>query len=504
MIDLTLGPGVTGLVGRNGSGKSTLLQFIAGQAGPPRISGALACSGPVRMLDQSPEVSQRVVDLFGRAADLTDMRRALAGQPTLGPFEAVDWTLEERITAQLTRFGLGQVPLDAPLRQLSGGQVLRAAQAAAFFEPPEILLMDEPSNALDAEARQILRAALDGFQGIALVASHDRALLERVDQIAALEPDGSMSLFGGGWSAFQAAREAERARLSTQADRAERAVKHHRAQAQEAAARQARRARQGKRLRDGSQSKMLLDKAKEGAESAAGGRLRATARRDAAAEQARLDVLARLERITPVAMRFPEVDLPANKLLIELDEVVLSCGDHEIGPVSLSLRGPARLHVTGPNGAGKSTLLRAMAGEILPVSGQVKRFCRVAHLDQSGGLAGVGTLLDVAQAAHSELSRAEIRESLARVGFRGEAVLKPAASLSGGERLRAAIALVSASTDPPPLLLLDEPTNHLDLEAIEALETGLSAWRGAVVLVSHDPYFCRNLGNFSEFSLPSA
>ncbi len=467
------------------------------------VTGEISLSGPVRLLDQSPDPHARICDLFGCAEAWADLKRALAGEATSGAFEEVDWSLEERLSAQLDRFGLSDISPERRLGTLSGGQQLRAALAALFFDAPDILLLDEPTNALDTEAREVLQLALKAHRGLALIASHDRALLETVDRIVSLEPDGSVTLFGGGWSAFQAAKTAERARLGAEADKAGRALRAHRAQSEEAAARQARRARQGKALRDGSQSKMLLDKAKEGAEGAAGGRLRATARRGEALDAAQAAVRERIEIVTPVAMVFPAIVLPATKQVLTLKEAVFAAGDHRVGPVSLSLTGPERLAILGPNGAGKSTLLRGIAGEIAPLSGEMSRPVKCARLDQTGGLTGTGSLIEAARAEHPHLNPAEIRTALAQAGFRGDAALKPVAVLSGGERLRAAIALLGAGGDPAPLLLLDEPTNHLDLDALEALEEGLSQWRGALIVVSHDAHFLRKLEISARFCLNS-
>ncbi len=480
------------------------MKFIAGQVGPPLITGEVIRSGTVRLLDQTPDPAVLLSDLFGVTEALADLHRAQRGEATSGPFETVDWGLEERLRAQLDRFGLPHLAMDRPVGTLSGGQQLRAALAALFFDPPDILLLDEPTNALDLDARAGLMSAATQHKGLILIASHDRALLEHMDRIVALEPDGSASVTGGGWSAYAAAREAERARLTQALGRAERDLKQQKSHAREAQARQERRARQGKKLRDGSQSKMLLDKAKEGAERSSGGRLRAEERRASGLTADREALLQRIEAITPVAMRFPAVNLPGSKGVLELEQACFDMGGHRIGPVSFSITGPERIWLKGPNGAGKSTLLRGITGEIAPVAGRVLRQTKVMRLDQSGGLHGTGTLLEVAQHEHPDLTAAEIRAALARAGFRGDAVEKPAEALSGGERLRAAIALLGAGDDPAPLLLLDEPSNHLDLDAIEALEAGLSDWGGALILVSHDPSFVQNLGSFREIALHAA
>ncbi|MBU1829260.1 MAG: ATP-binding cassette domain-containing protein, partial [Alphaproteobacteria bacterium] len=486
-FDLTLGPGVTGLVGRNGSGKSTLLNFIAGRIGAPLVTGLCTCSHPARLLDQQANPLRRLMDLFGVTEPLLDLWRALRGEATKAAFETIDWTLEERLLAQLDRFGLSDVDLSRTLGTLSGGQQLRARLAALFFDAPEIVLLDEPTNALDRDGQAMVAQALRDHSrihgGIALVASHDRHLLDQMDRIVSLDPDGGVTVFGGGWTAFAAARDADLARLQQTSARMVRQVKHTEAQRRESAARQDRRARQGRKLRDGSQSKLLLDMAKESAQSSASARITAEARKKAALEAERTEIAQKIEVRTPVHMDFPAVHVPPTKQMFQLDEAVFTVGDQKIGPISLSLVGPARLRLSGPNGVGKSTLLRAISGQIAPISGQVNRLVPCAMLDQNGGFShDAGSLIAAAEQAFPSVAGAQLRACLARAGFRGDAAHAPVQDLSGGEKMRARIALLAARPEVPPLLLLDEPTNHLDLAALEALELGLSQWRGAMIV----------------------
>lgn len=500
---------MTGLVGRNGSGKSTVLNFIAGRIGAPLVTGLCTCSHPVRLLDQQAALSVRVMDLFGVSEPLMDLRRAVRGEPTKAAFEAIDWALEERLLAQLDRFGLSDVELSRTLGALSGGQQLRARLAALFFEAPEIVLLDEPTNALDRDGQVMVAQALRDHSrihgGIALVASHDRQLLDHMDRIVSLDPDGGVTVFGGGWTAFAAARDANLARLQQASTRIQRQEKQSEAKRREAAVRQDRRARQGRQLRDGSQSKMLLDKAKEGAQNSASARISADMRKLAAQEREQAEIARQIEVKTPVHMDFPEVSLPPSKQILQLEDAVFAVGGQHIGPINLSLVGPARLRVSGPNGAGKSTLLRAVAGEIAPISGQVTRSVSCAVLDQNGGFSEEsGSLIAAAEQAFPTLAKAQMRACLARAGFRGDAVHAPVQGLSGGEKMRARIALLGAGPEVPPLLLLDEPTNHLDLTALEALEIGVSHWRGAMIVVTHDDVFAQKMAFTGEVSGPFA
>nr|WP_319251273.1 ATP-binding cassette domain-containing protein [uncultured Celeribacter sp.] len=504
-IDLTFGPGFTGLVGRNGSGKTTLLKCIAGRSETGTVTGELCLSGPVRLLDQTPDPASSVAQLFGCADALQDLEHALAGTPTKGAFDDIDWTLGERLAAQLSRFGLDGVPPGTLMGQLSGGQQLRTALAAVFFDAPDIVLLDEPTNNLDAEGQKLVRQCLAEFDGVAIVASHDRRLLEMADRIVSLDPDGGARTVGGGWSVFAADQARATARLQHDAAQIDRHVRQLDRRTEEAAARQARRARQGKSLRDGSQSKMLLDKARDGAESRMSGRKHAAETRRAAALADQQGIARQIEVITPIAMSLPDVIVPSGKRVLTLEQAVFGVGRFRTAPISFSLTGPERVQIRGVNGTGKSTLMRGIMGRLPPVSGQLTLAVPVAMLDQDGGWQGqAGSLLEAAQTRFPQAPLRDIRTALAQAGFRGTACDKPITALSGGELLRAALGLIACTPQPPGLLLLDEPTNHLDLAALAALEAALKDWRGALIFVSHDAEFAENLRPTRVISLEPA
>jgi ATPase subunit of ABC transporter with duplicated ATPase domains len=501
-LTLALGRERTGLVGRNGSGKSTLLRLIAGEIEP--AGGSVQRIGSIGMLAQLADHRQTVAQALGVAGDLARLRRLEIGEGSLDDAAEADWTLEARLHTALVETGLPTMPLDRPVASLSGGERTRAALARLLIEAPDLLLLDEPTNNLDADGRQAVAQLLERWQGGALVASHDRALLERVDRIVELTPVG-ISVFGGAWSAFAEQRDAARARAGAELERASDALRHTERSIQKAREKKARRDSTGRAYASsGSQASILLDAQKQRAE-ASGAREshladRLIGDRTNALEEAR----AKVEVLTPLAIDLPRTDLPGGRQLIVFTDVVMSFEDRPLfGPLSFNIRGPERIAIRGANGSGKTTLFRLMSGELNAVSGEVRRLTdRVAVLDQHVGLLDpAASILDNLRRLNPELTGNEAHAALARFAFRNRAALQIAGTLSGGERLRAGMACVFARREPPFLLLLDEPTNHLDLASVEELEHALRGFDGALIVISHDQAFLQAIGIQREILL---
>jgi len=494
-LTLALGRERTGLVGRNGSGKSTLLRLIAGQAEP--ASGSVQRIGSIGMLAQLADDRQTVAEVLGVDGDLARLHRLESGNGSLDDAAEADWTLEARVHTALIETGLPAMPLDRRVASLSGGERTRAALARLLIEAPDLLLLDEPTNNLDADGRQAVAQLLERWQGGALVASHDRTLLERVDRIVELTPVG-ITVFSGAWSAFAEARDATRARAGAELERASGALRNTERTIQKAREKKARRDSAGRAYASsGSQASILLDAQKQRAEASSARESHLADRllgdRTDALEEAR----AKIEVLTPLSIDLPETNLPGGRQLLVFKEVTMSFEDrHLFGPLSFEVRGPERIAIRGANGSGKTTLFRLMSGELKPASGDISRLTdRIAALDQHVGLLDPAeSILDNLRRLNPALTGNEAHAALARFAFRNRAALQIVGTLSGGERLRAGMACVFATPQPPFLLLLDEPTNHLDLASIEELEQALRGFDGALIVISHDQAFLQAIG----------
>jgi ATPase subunit of ABC transporter with duplicated ATPase domains len=501
-LTLAIGRERTGLVGRNGSGKSTLLRVIDGEIEPAR--GNVQRLGSIGMLAQLADDRLTVAQALGVAGDLARLRRLERGEGTLDDAMDTDWSLETRLHATLVDTGLPALALDRPIASLSGGERTRVALARLLIEAPDLLLLDEPTNNLDADGRQAVAELLERWQGGVLLASHDRALLERVDRIVELTPVG-VTVFGGAWSAFAAARDAARIRAEAELGRASDALRNTKRAVQQAREKKARRDKAGRAYRaSGSQDVMLLDAQKQRAENSGARESHLADRLIGDRAQALDEARAKVEILTPLTIDLPQTNLPGSRELVVFSDVAMAFGDrHLFGPLSFEVCGSERIAIRGANGAGKTTLFRLIMGEMKPASGDISRLTdRVAMLDQHVGLLDpASSILDNLRRLNPELTANEAHAALARLAFRNRAALQLAGTLSGGERLRAGMACVFAAPQPPFLLLLDEPTNHLDLTSIEELETALKGFDGALIVISHDQAFLQAIGIQRELVL---
>ena len=503
-VSLVVGAGSRiGLVGPNGVGKTTLLRLLAGLDAPD--SGSIVRSPPelaVAYLPQELDAHagetllaylERRTGVAAAAAEMDALADRLP-EEVAAYSEALERFLargggdfEIRAAAAAAEVGLPD-RLDQPLESFSGGEAARARLAALLLARFEVFCLDEPTNDLDFAGLERLERFVAELRGSLVVVSHDRAFLDRtVTRIVEIEEgSGGLREWAGGWSDYEAARERARAAQYRRFEEVE-----GRRRELEALVRDRR-----EQARTGSS----LAKRTGGADRRGTHALQTKVRQ---AERA----LERLERVDKPfePWRLQLVLAPTSRsgaVVVRLDGAVLERGSFRLGPLDLELRYGDRLAVIGPNGSGKSTLLGALLGEVPLAVGRrtLGRGVVVGDLDQRRARFDDETPLVEAFARAAAMPAGEARTLLAKFGLGAEDVLRPGATLSPGERTRAAVALVTARG--VNCLVLDEPTNHLDLPAIEELEAALEAFAGTVVLVTHDRRLLERFELTSELRLP--
>lgn len=496
-LSLTVGTGRTGLVAPNGAGKTTLLRLIAGELAP--TAGAVTVTGTLGYLPQNLPLSGDLTtaEVLGVAATVAALHAIEAGDAREEHFTTVgdDWDVEERSRAELDRVGLGELALDRRLDTLSGGEIVALGLAAHLLRRPDILLLDEPTNNLDVDARHRLYAVLQEWPGVLLLVSHDRALLDRMERIAELNP-GEVRFFGGNFTDYQEATRAAKEVAQRHVRSAELEVKREKREMQQARERAERRAGNAARnVKNAGLPKVIAGGLKRRAQESAG---KADETHDArvADARARLDEASRaLRDDASITVELPDTAVPAGRTLLVAKG--LRARDLFVGEgVDLTIKGPERIALTGPNGVGKSTLLRLLDGSLPPDAGTLRRADgRMAYLSQRLDLLDLERTVAENVAGYApDRPQSERMNLLARFLFRGTRAHLPVGVLSGGERLRATLACVLYAEPAPHLLLLDEPTNNLDLVSAQQLETALQAYRGAFVVVSHDERFLTEIG----------
>ncbi len=503
-LSLTFGTERTGVVGRNGAGKTTLLRLISGAL--PPAEGAVTRVGTIGVLEQrhDPEPGETVAGTLGVASALAVIDRVLAGQGDADDLAAADWSLEARVAETLAEVGLADLAMDRATANLSGGEQTRLRLAGLLLARPDLILLDEPTNHLDVEARRLVAEVLGRWHGGAVVVSHDRDLLGRMDRIIEVSSLGVV-VHGGNYDLYAERKATERAAAERDLAVAERTAARVGADAQRRAETKARRDAAGRRkAAKGDMPKILIGARAERAEnSGAGDRLLAL-RQAGEAESALVAARERVERIRSLAIPMPTTGLAAGRTVLALDAVgwVTPEGRPILDPVDFRLTGPERVAVTGVNGAGKTTLLRLIAGDLAPTVGRVERPVPAALLDQEAAILKPDeTLVEAWRRLNPEGSVNDAQAALARFLFRNTGAHRRVGDLSGGERLRAALACVMTGGQPSQFLVLDEPTNHLDLESIAAVEAALCAYDGALVVVSHDADFLEAVGVDRTISL---
>jgi ATPase subunit of ABC transporter with duplicated ATPase domains len=497
-VDLTIGSQARmGVVGPNGVGKSTLLRTIAGaellESGSRELAPPEATVG---LLPQEPDRTsgETMADFLARRTGVAQAQRVLDAELQRlsdGEDNSYDtalqrWLdlgaadLEQRAAEVCADLGLDLGLLARETTALSGGEAARASLASVLLSRFDVLLLDEPTNDLDFAGLELLERFVLDRRGPLVLVSHDRDFLSRtITSIVDIDQhSAALRTFQGGWDSYLE----ERRRLQTQT----------REQFETYADK-----RQG-----------LVDQAQRQREQSVRGALRAKNKlpdNDRSLRAFKIEsathAASRVQAIESNLRRLEEVEEPRKEwqlkleiaqaprsgdLVASLEQAVLTRGDFALGPVDLTVGWADRIVITGPNGGGKSTLLAALLGELPLTSGaqSMGPTVKPGGIDQTrSAFRGDATVLRVLEEA-TDWPTAQARTLLAKFGLKADHVLRPARTLSPGERTRAGLALLQAVGIN--LLVLDEPTNHLDLMAIEQLEQALKGYSGTLLLVTHD------------------
>ncbi|WP_136056117.1 ABC-F family ATP-binding cassette domain-containing protein [Microbacterium sp. K24] len=484
------GSGRTGLVGRNGAGKSTLLRLMAGELEP--TSGSVAASGEVAYLPQqlTLDVDRRVAELLGVAETLDAVRAISAGDVDPAHFDAVgdDWDIETRAQASLAEAGLAPDFLDRRVGELSGGEAVLVAIAGIRLRRAPITLLDEPTNNLDRDARTKLGAMVQAWKGTLIVVSHDLSLLELMDDTAELYAQ-TLSVFGGPYSEWRAWLDAEQDAAKQAEVTAAQALRKEKRQRIQAEVKLSHRARTAKKAEIEKRVPKIIAHGRRMAAEVSAGKLRTEVGAKEDAARASLDEAGRRVR-SDASMK---IELPDPQ--VSRSRRIAMLGDTERAWV---LQGPERVALVGRNGAGKTTLLeRLVRGSSEPTVGSLVAEAltdRIGYLPQRiDGLDAERSVFENIADAAPQVPEKELRNRLARFLIRGATADRPVSALSGGERFRVALAKLLLSDPPPHLVVLDEPTNNLDIDTVDQLVEALRAYRGAVLVVSHDDAFLARL-----------
>ncbi|WP_433790165.1 ABC-F family ATP-binding cassette domain-containing protein [Actinoplanes sp. CA-252034] len=496
-LDLVVAPGdVIGLVGVNGAGKTTLLRTLAGLIATE--SGSVALSPPTANVGYLPQERERrpgesVRDFLGRRTGVAAAQEAMdAAAVALSDGEpgaddryatALDRWLDlggADLDERVAEVGLG-FDLDLPMTALSGGQAARAGMASLLLSRYDIYLLDEPTNDLDLDGLARLEAFVSGLRAGAVVVSHDREFLTRtVTKVLELDlAQSQVNLYGGGYGAYleerDRARRHAREEFEEYSDKKEDLLERGRMQ----------RAWMDKGVRNARRKAPDNDKIAKSMRGESSEKQAAKARQTERMIE-RLEVVEEPRKEWDLRMEIATAPR-AGAVVATLRDAVVHRGDFTLGPVTLQIDWADRVAITGANGSGKSTLLAALLGR-LPLDAGAQHLgpgVVVGEVDQARGLfLGGEPLARAFGAAVPDWPDAEVRTLLAKFGLRSSHVLRPAVTLSPGERTRAALALLQARG--VNLLVLDEPTNHLDLPAIEQLESALTSYTGTLLLVTHD------------------
>lgn len=496
------------LIGNNGVGKSTLLKIIAGEL--------QSSNGELRVSSQPYYIPQ----VFGQYNHLTiaealrvnekfkALKEILDGNVSEENLNVLndDWTIEERCNNALKYWQLTDLDLSQKMETLSGGQKTKVFLAGISIHEPEFVLLDEPSNHLDASARQLLYNFMISTNSSLLIVSHDRTLLNILNTVYELSKRG-ITVYGGNYDFYAEQKQIENNALNQDLQSKEKALRKAKEKERETLERQQKLDARGKKKQEKSGvARIMMNTLRNNAENSTS-KLKGVhvEKIDGISKELR-ELRSNLPDIDQMKFGFYHSGLHKGKILFKATEINYTYQDQLLWKKDLNIEivSGERIALKGLNGSGKTTLIKIILGKLSPVSGNVYiAENKSVYIDQDYSL--INNQLKVYEQAQefnaSGLEEHEIKMRLNRFLFSRDYWVKPCSALSGGEKMRLMLCCLTINSESPDLIILDEPTNNLDIQNIEILTAAINEYQGTLIVVSHDELFLEQINIERDISL---
>lgn len=488
------------LIGNNGAGKSTLLRIMAGIL-PASEGNVVTSAKPYYMPQIFGQFNHlTVAEALQVAEKLRALQEILAGNVTDAHLNILDddWAIEERAREALDQWGLAALSFDQSLATLSGGQKTKVFLAGISIHQPEIILLDEPSNHLDIQARTQLYQLITNSRSTIVVVSHDRSLLNLTDTVFELSKQG-ITQYGGNYDFYLEQKQLEAGALEQDLKNKEKALRKAKEVERETIERQQRLDARGKKKQEKAGLPTIsMNTLRNNAE-------KSTARIKSVHEEKIGNIAQELQELRKalpdkdkMKIGFDHSTLHKGKILVAAKQINLQYDAHPLWrePLSFQINSGERIAITGANGSGKTSLLKLILGQLEPASGAISRALnKTLYVDQDYSLIDdrLKVYEQAAQFNQTGLQEHEIKIRLTRFLFTQDYWDKSCSALSGGEKMRLMLCCLTISGASPDLIVLDEPTNNLDIQNIDILTNAVNEYEGSLLVVSHDAYFLREI-----------
>ncbi|WP_316814700.1 ribosomal protection-like ABC-F family protein [Pedobacter nyackensis] len=488
------------LIGNNGVGKSTLLKILAGNLRPSE--GHVKTDAPPYYI---PQIFGQFNDYSIARAIQVDVKiqalnEILSGNVTDEQFTLLDndWSIEERCKEAFAHWKLDDLDVNQKMDTLSGGQKTRVFLAGIMIHRPEIVLLDEPSNHLDTWSRSLLYDYVQSTKSTLVIVSHDRTLLNLLNKVYELGKTGITS-YGGNYDFYDEQKKAEHEQLNHELRTREKALRKAKEVEREAAERKQKLDARGKKKQEkAGLPTILMNTLKNNAEKSASKMKGVHAEKIGSISKELTQLRTTLPDIDKMKIDFESSNLHKGKVLVTVKDVNFGYNGDLLWstPLNFQIFSGERIVITGPNGSGKTTLVKLILKDLLPTSGVLDNSAfKAMYIDQDYSL--INNELSVYEQAEQYNSGAlqehEIKIRLNRFLFTKEYWNKPCKALSGGEKMRLMLCSLTIGSMAPDMIILDEPTNNLDIQNIEILTNAINEYQGALVVISHDEYFLKQI-----------